>query len=89
MAEKRYLNVQYGNKTPRINVTDMGALLDLQEKIKSIFSNKIHVDVTDIELWKNDSNITTWSNLVDLPLTYFAEGGAAVVIKLANQGLIY
>lgn len=93
MAEKQFLNVQYGQIPVRINVTYMVDLSEVQKEVLVAFE-EITVGYSKIQLWvttveNGETKITTWTNLMDLPSTYFAEGGSAVVIKLLAQGLIY
>ena len=91
MAE-RFLNVVYEQSKTDINVTGMKRLSQVQKEIKFAY-DAITVGYSKIELWVTMENveteITAWTTLMALEPTYFAEGGTAVVIKLAEQGLIY
>ena len=89
---KKYLNAIYGENLVSINLSGMGRITDVKEKIKSLFGHRIPGDIIDIQLWTNHGakfQITKWKELQALTSTYFEEDGAAVVIKLADQGLIY
>ena len=41
MADKRNLNVNFGDLRTEINMQDVGDISDLQDKIKALFSNGI------------------------------------------------
>ncbi|KAJ2994827.1 hypothetical protein HDV02_001286 [Globomyces sp. JEL0801] len=86
MTTKRFLNIQFGGETARINITDMEDLSEVKKEIKTYYGEYIPGPVVRIQLWMNTGSeniqVKTWSQLKALPPAYFEEESLSLTVEL-------
>ena len=80
---KRFLNVQYGEITAGINVTEMEHLSEVKSAIKAEFGDAIPVAPALIQLYTNSNKVKEITDFDEITPQYYqkmSKGGSCVFI---------